>query len=65
MSEENTKEVLFKDVPVNTEFFIGDVKYRKIPEERINCCKANTAVEVENPSAKAQILPLVKVKVEG
>ena len=65
MSEQvNTKEFLFKDIPVGTEFFMGDVKYKKIPEERISCCRANTAVEADNPSAKTQVLPLVKVKVE-
>jgi hypothetical protein len=62
--EEAMKEVLFKDIPVDTEFFVGDVQYKKIPEVRISCCSAHTAEEINNPNVKAHILPLTKVKVK-
>lgn len=59
-----TKIVKFKDVAINTEFKFNNTEYIKIPEERISCCQANTAVEKYNPNAKAMLLPLVEVEVE-
>ena len=59
-----TKIVKFKDVSVDTEFRFNNTDYIKIPEERISCCQANTAVEKHNPNAQAMLLPLVEVEVQ-
>lgn len=57
-------EQQFKDVEVGKYFTHNNVRYQKIPDERISCCKV---LNVENSltKEKSMILPLETVTVES
>ena len=54
----------FKDVSVNDQFVFKGLKYVKIEEKRISCCRSINACLVENPETKTQFKPLEEVEVE-
>ena len=56
-------EQQFKDVTNGSIFTFQDVKYLKIPDERISCCKVLNAENVETKE-KVMILPLENVNTE-
>ena len=53
----------FVDIPVGTKFVHDGQQYTKIADERINCCKVNNAVLVDNPVQKVMIVPVNEVEV--
>lgn len=57
----------FREISVGTQFELGGLKYQKINEERISCCKALNAVQlVDNKidnTKKIQVLPLDQVTI--
>ena len=40
----------FKDVLVGECFLINGIKFTKVKEERISCCKSMNAIASENPA---------------
>ena len=53
----------FVDISVGTKFVHDGQQYTKIADERINCCKVNNAVLVDNPAQKVMIVPANEVVV--
>ena len=56
-------EVQFKDIKVGDIFTHGDTEYKRIPDQRVSCCKVFNAENTANPAQKIQIQPLMMVKV--
>lgn len=57
-------EQQFKDVEPGKYFIHNNVRYQKIPDERISCCKVLNA-ENSSTKEKVMILPLDNVNVES
>ena len=54
----------FKDISVDQEFTLNDVKYKKIQEQRISCCRSINACSVADPGTKIQVKPLDEVSID-
>jgi hypothetical protein len=57
-------EQQFKDVTVGQFFILNDIRYQKIQDERVSCCKVLNA-ENSATKEKLMILPLENVNVES
>lgn len=53
----------FKDIEVGTVFVFNGVKYTKIADERVSCCRVLNAENAETKE-KSMILPLENIQVE-
>lgn len=54
----------YKDIAVGQEFSHMGKQYIKIVPEKISCCKALGAHEVENPNSKIVISPNTQVEIK-
>lgn len=57
------KTVQFKDVPVNTNFFMNNVEYKRVADKKISCCKSINCALSSDAKQTASIQPLVEVQV--
>lgn len=54
----------FKDLNVNDQFTLNNVKYKKIDEVRVSCCRVINACVVDDENNKIQVKPLDEVLVD-
>jgi hypothetical protein len=54
----------FMDVQVGDSFKYEGIVYKKIPDERISCCRVNNAQQTNDPATKVQIVPIAEVETE-
>jgi hypothetical protein len=57
------KTVQFKDVPVDTTFFMNNVEYKKVVEKKISCCKSINCALASDVKQTGSVKPLVEVQV--
>lgn len=53
----------FSEVPNDTVFTVNGVKYQKVPQVKVSCCKSINAKAVDNSSQQVFILPNTEVEV--
>ena len=54
----------FVDIQVGDSFKHEGIVYKKIPDERISCCRVNNAQQINDPATKVQIVPIAEVETE-
>ena len=52
----------FKDISVGEIFYFNGLKYTKVTEERISCCKAINAVALDNQANRVYVKPTDEVE---
>lgn len=52
------------DLQVGDSFKHEGIVYKKIPDERISCCRVNNAQQINDPNTKVQIVPIAEVETE-
>lgn len=55
--------VKFMDLNIGDKFTFNGIEYEKIPEERISCCHANNAKQLNDTNVKIQVIPIQEVVV--
>jgi hypothetical protein len=53
----------FKDLAVGDEFTWNGIGYKKIPDEKVNCCNINNAAMIDDNTKKTRVIPNTEVEV--
>ena len=54
----------FKDLNVGEVFTLNGIKYTKLENVRISCCRSINAVATDNDQNKTQVAPLTEVEID-
>jgi hypothetical protein len=58
-------QTLLNDVPVNANFVVNGITYKKVTEVKVSCCKSINAEVVGNPNNKTFFPGNTLVEVNG